>query len=169
MAFLNKNPHTSRSEYLLIAITGTVAAIIVIGGISAIVYIVLKKSRNPVAGKRALQCYSVVVFLLALVQMFQFKSTIRKRDRAEFLEQFNQYLTAFIYTKIDNSQYPGIDEDILAANVDLYIRCITIDIEHNKNLLDRLIEAEDKIHFLQNDAAFKEVEEYCIGYIQRNP
>ena len=169
MTVLNANPYIPGSEYLIFAVTGTVAVVIVIGGISLIVLKRLKKKGNPSAGKRALQCYSVLVLVVAFVQAFQFNSTIRKRDRMEFLAQFNAQLTAFVYEKIDHSLYPGIDEDVLAENVDDYIRCIESDLERNAKLLDRLMEADDKKSFMRNNEDFKQIEEYCIGYIGRKP
>lgn len=163
ITILNEAPYTPKSDYLLAAIMGTIITVLLLGGISFIIYRILKKRGNALAGKRALQCYTVLVLAMTFIGSFQFNSSIHKRDRTVFLEQFDTTLTAFIYTKIDTSKYPTANEDSLAENVDDFISCIKMELEFNKSdLLDRLMEAEDKIDFLQKDAEFKEIENRCL-------
>lgn len=163
ITILNEAPYTPKSDYLFAAIMGTIITVLVVGGICFIIYKILKKRGNTLAGKRALQCYTVLVLAMTFIGSFQFNSSIQKRDRTAFLEQFDATLTAFIYTKIDTSKYPTANEDSLAENVDDFISCIKMELEFNKSdLLDRLMEAEDKIDFLQKDAEFKEIENRCL-------
>jgi hypothetical protein len=157
---LTNKPLTPRDEYPLLAITGTIAVIIVLGLMFWGVYALCKKNDNPNAFNIAFWVYTFFAFCLMGVGMYKFPEALKKRDRYEFMYFYEARIERLVHNKV--SLQLSLRNDLNEETKEDIESCVSMSVRYDDKLIDRMMKARTIEEFFLHDSALKAEINQCI-------
>lgn len=149
----------NREEFVMNFILGGIACSIVLGILTAIIYIISRKMKSNDAAKPALIVCSVLMLLLLITYAFKMPEAIKEKDRWEFMSGSRETIISVFKKQIEEMPAPLSKQQGYADDVS---SCIFWRMELNDELVDKLRAAPDPKAFLLQSPDVKKVVEECV-------
>lgn len=147
-----------RNEFVMNFILGGIACSIVLGILTAIIYIISRRMKANDPAKPALLTCTVLMLLMLITYAFKMPEAIKEKDRWEFMSGFRETIISVFKQQIAEMPTPLSKQEGYADDVST---CIFWRIEQDDELVDKLRAAPDPKTFLQSPEVKKVVEE-CV-------
>lgn len=157
---ITEKPYTPKSEYVVILVAGTIACILVIGGLSLIPYSILKRNHSDYALKRALQCYTFFVLAIIGVGAYKYPEAMRRRDRYHFSLYYQEEFENIALEELE------MEKDKLPASVwkerEVVSFSIVMEIQDNDQLIEKLKRGKDPEDMYKHDPKVQKIKKEII-------
>jgi|SRR6218665_174974 len=163
LTLLVDQPLTPRDEYILLAIFGSVAVLLVVGVLALATFFIFRKSILEVRLKRSFQVYAFFCLAFIGVAYFKFPEAMHKRRNYEFIDRQDETLHALLEEKV------AFEADEMSVTLndeqkEEIADFVFYSIQFNNKLVDRLFEAENLREFIITDSEVTEETKLTIDW-----